>query len=382
MGPLLLGLWALAWSVYLTNHGGGSWHFFVTGGRVLADLDDGSRAGLHVYAEHPLLQIGPVALGIAWALGRISGGNGLAAAEVTGLLAGALVALLAVRLHHRLQPARGAPPRSDLLVLGAIACFTPVWLYAAISAAHLDDILALTFCVVGVTLAVADRPVWAGLALALATDCKPWALPLVAVLLVLPTRRGRLTALATAALGVLAVWLPFFAVDPHTARAVHYTIASSPLSGLHLFDPTALRTPGWDRPVQTVIGAALAGAAVWRGRPTGALLLVMASRLALDPGAHRYYTAGLAAGALLWDLTGPRHSWPRWSLAVLAGLHYARWFPALDPLHGPALVAFAVLAAIVVLGPPRGATLVRARLRRLLGMAGDGIGIGNQRAGP
>ncbi|KRE41577.1 glycosyltransferase 87 family protein [Knoellia sp. Soil729] len=368
MASLALGLWAVAWTVYLTHHGGGSWHFFSTGGQVLADLDDGTRAGLHVYAEHPVLQIGPVALGIAWGLGQVSGGNGLVAAEVTGLLAGALVALLGVRLHTRLQRARGASasPHSDLLVLMAIACFTPVWLYAAISAAHLDDILALTFCVVGVVLVVEDRPVWAGLALALATDCKPWALPLVVVLLALSSRRDRATALVTAALGIAAGWLPFFVADPHTVRALHYTIVSSPLSGLHLFDPGALRTPTWDRPLQTVLGAGLAGAAVWRRRPTGAVLLVMASRLALDPGAHRYYTAGLAAGALLWDLTGPQHSWPRWSLAVLVGLHYARWVPALNPLHAPALVVFAVLAVVAVLGPSRGATLVRDQLRPLV----------------
>ena len=150
-------------------------------------------------------------------------------------------------------------------------------------------------------------------------------------------------------LGIAAGWLPFFIADPQTMRAMHYTIANTPLSGLHVFDPRAARTPFWDRPLQTVVGLVLGAAAVWRGRVTGVLLLVMASRLALDPSSNRYYTAGLVAGALLWDVTGSRRTWPWWSLTVVLGLHFARWFPALDPLHGPAMLAFAAVATLTVL---------------------------------
>jgi hypothetical protein len=148
---------------------------------------------------------------------------------------------------------------------------------------------------------------------------------------------------------VAAAWLPFFIADPLTVRAMHYTIANRPLSGLRLFDVMSARTPPWDRPLQTLLGVALGAAALWRGRPTGVLLVVMASRLALDPSTNRYYTAGLAAGALLWDVTGSRRRWPWWSLTVLLGLHAARWVPALDPFHGLALVAFALAAAASVL---------------------------------
>ena len=61
----------------------------------------------------------------------------------------------------------------------------------------------------------------------------------------------------------------------------------------------------------------------------------------------------IAAGALLWDLTGSRRRWPWWSITVLLVLHLARWVPALDAVHGPALVAFAVAAAVSVLSARR-----------------------------
>lgn len=348
-------LWAAAWFLALGVHGGGSWHFFNTGGQVLSDLDDGSRAGLHVYAEHPLLQIGPLALAAAWALGWISQGHGLGAAESAGALMGVVVVLLVRWIARRGEPLADAGRRRqlDLTLLAGVICFVPVWMYAAVSSTHLDDIMALTSGMAALALVKSGRPVWAGVALAIAVDSKPWALPLVVVLLALPSVRAKLLGLGTAAAGVALAWMPFFVADPQTVRALRYTIATTALSGLHFFGVTAARTPPWDRPLQTLVGAALAGAALWRGRAAGVLLLVMASRLALDPGTNRYYTAGLAAGALLWDVAGSRHRWPWWSATVVLFLHVARWFPALNPLHGPALVVFAVAASVSVLGGER-----------------------------
>lgn len=369
-------LWVVAWYIALSVHGGGSWHFFVTGSRVLSDLDDGSRSGLHVYAEHPLLQIGPVALGVAWALGWVSDGHGLPAAQLVGAAAGVVVVLLVRLVARRVQTVAGVagPPTSDLVLLVAGICFAPVWLYAAVSSTHLDDILALTCGVAAVALATSHHPVWAGVTVALAVDSKPWALPFVIVLLALPSLRSRAIGVSVAALGTVLAWLPFFIAEPQTMRAVRYTIATTALSGLHVFDVAAARTPTWDRPLQTVLGMTLAGVAVWRGRATGVILLVMASRLALDPGTNRYYAAGLATGALLWDLTGSRRRWPWWSLTVVLVLHFARWFPVLDPVHAPALVAFALAAAVSVLvgGTPgavsaKGSTWSASWLRRARG---------------
>ena len=352
VGMLALVLWSVGWFALQVAHGGGSWHFFATGASVLSDLDDGARAGLHVYAEHPFLQIGPFALGAAWSLGRVSDGHGLLAAQVVGAGLGVAVVALARSVAQQVRELQGAPRRGlGVEFLAAAACFTPVWLYAAVASTHLDDVLALALGVAALASVGSGRPVWAGLAVALAVDSKPWALPFAVMLLSFPSMRARTLAVTTAALGVAAGWLPFFVADPETVRALHYTIANRPLSGLRVLDVVSARTPAWDRPLQTVLGAALGSAALVRGRATGVLLVVMAARLAIDPGTNRYYTAGLAVGALLWDLGGSPRRWPWWSLAVLLGLHAATWVPALDPLHGPALVAFAVAATVSVLWP-------------------------------
>jgi len=351
LGLAAAALWCAAWFVVAAHRGGAAWHFFVLGGGVLADIDDGSRAGLHVYAEHPLLQIGPLALAAAWGLGRLANGYSLLAAQLLGAGLGVGVVLLVRRIALRAGVLggrlAGGVPTGKLLV--ASACFVPVWLYAAVASVHLDDVLALTFGLSAVALVQSGRPVWAGLAVAAAVDSKPWALPLGVVLLALAPRRTRAVGVGVAAAGVAAGWLPFFLADPQTVRALHYTIVNTALSGLRVLHVTSARTPPWDRPLQALVGAALGVAALRRGRLTGLPLLVMASRLALDPGTNRYYTAGVAAGALLWDLTGSRRRWPWWSLTVLLGLHLARWVPTLDPLHGPAVVAFAVAAAASVL---------------------------------
>ncbi|EAP98478.1 hypothetical protein JNB_15978 [Janibacter sp. HTCC2649] len=347
---IVLLLWWAGWFLAQHHQGGASWHFFSDGARVLSDLDDGRHAGLHVYAEHPVLQIGPVALGTAWVLATLSDSNGVLAAQVLGAALGGVIVLLVRHMAHQLQASHPSAQRLnvDRQLLLAAACFVPVWSYVAVSSTHLDDVLALTMGMAALALVVSRHPVGAGFAVALAVDSKPWALPLAAVLLALPSLRDRTMALCVVALGVAAVWLPFFIADPQTIRAMHFTIANSPLSGLRALDVMSPRTPAWDRPLQTVLGAGLAIAAVLRGRTTGVLLVVMASRLALDPSTNHYYTAGLAVGALLWDVTGSRRRWPWWSLTVLLVLHGARWVPALNPVHGLALIAFALAAAVFV----------------------------------
>ncbi|MEO6019482.1 MAG: hypothetical protein ABIP45_04430 [Knoellia sp.] len=351
LGLVLVMLWWAAWFLGQALHGGASWHFFVTGATVLSDLDDGSQGGLHVYAEHPVLQIGPLALGIAWALARLSAGHGQQAAELLGSGLGVVVVLLVRRIAQQALGVRdnAAAHALDRRVLLASVVFAPIWLYAAVGLTHLDDVLALAFGIAALALVQSRHTVWAGLAVAVAVDSKPWALPFAMVLLALPSIRMRAVALTVAGMGVLVAWLPFFLVDPQTVQAMHFTIANSPRSGLRFLGVSSPRTPPWDRPLQTILGLGLAAAAVWRGRAAGIPLVVMASRLALDPSTNRYYTAGLVAGALLWDLVGSRRKWPWWSLTVLFALHIPRWVPALDRVHGLALVSFALVAAACVI---------------------------------
>ena len=57
---------------------GQSWHFFAQGGRLL--LATGPGTGLQLYAGHPDLQIGPVALAISGVLRLIGPDQGELAA--------------------------------------------------------------------------------------------------------------------------------------------------------------------------------------------------------------------------------------------------------------------------------------------------------------
>lgn len=356
---VLAAVWALLWFLAYARSGGGSWHFFSFGASVMSDLDDARSAGLHVYAEHPVLQIGPFTFLVAWLLGVVSPDHGLPGAQVVGCLLGVLVVVL-VRRVGLVSIAAGRlhldRRQLDRRLVAASVFFAPVWMYAAVSSTHLDDVLAMTLTVAALGLALADHPVAAGLAVALAIDSKPWALPMGVLLLLLPTMRSRAVALAAAGLGVAVAWLPFFLADPQTWRAVHFTIVNTRLSGLRVLSVTDPRTPPWDRPLQTLLGAGLALGAVLRGRWAGAVLLVMATRVALDPSTNNYYMAGVAVGALLWDVLGSRARWPVWTGTVLVVLFLARWAHALDFLHGWALLGFAAAATAAVLlgGPARG----------------------------
>lgn len=47
--------WTVGWTWWLRMPSGISWHFFVDGAQALVQT-----SGLHLYAQHPTLQIGPV----------------------------------------------------------------------------------------------------------------------------------------------------------------------------------------------------------------------------------------------------------------------------------------------------------------------------------
>jgi len=50
------------------------------------------------------------------------------------------------------------------------------------------------------------------------------------------------------------------------------------------------------------------------------ILLGVGARIALDPGVHGYYTAGVLVGAMIWDTIGARRPWPLWSLLSILAL--------------------------------------------------------------
>jgi hypothetical protein len=209
-----------------------------------------------------------------------------------------------------------------LTVLIGGAAFLNAWTDLAVSYTHLDDGLALLLAVAAARAAVAGRAVLAGVCVGLAADAKPWALVFLPIVLLLPFRVWW-RAVAAAVVMLAAAWLPFVLADSGTITAARYAITNTGDSALRALGVTSPKTPGWDRPAQILLGWALGAAAVARRRWAAVILLGAGARIALDPGVHGYYTAGIVMGALIWDTAGPRRPWPLWSLLsifVLSGL--------------------------------------------------------------
>lgn len=340
--------WALAWVAFQAGMAGQSWHFFAQGGRLL--FANAPGAGLQLYAAHPDLQIGPLALAVSGVFQGLGPGNG----EATAIAAMSLTGPLILAAVWRLVPAGERQRRGRLLVAGLL--FLPVWTELTTHFAHLDDLLALGFSVAALHAVARRHPVWAGLALAAAADSKPWAAAFVVLLLALP-RRQWLPALAAFSGGVAVVWLPFLLADPRTVAAVsRFTIPndrSSALRVLGIMDP---RTPWWDRSAQLFLGMAGGAVAVRRGRWPAVLLVAVAARILLDPGVYAYYTAGALLGTIVVDLVVTRWRLP-WATATAAILLYAaRFTHELIPfsLHqlGILRLIFAIGVPVVVLAIP------------------------------
>jgi hypothetical protein len=339
--------WALAWVAFQVGMAGQSWHFFAQGGRLL--FANAPGAGLRLYAAHPGLQIGPLALGVSSVFRALGPGNG----ETTAIAAMSLTGPLMLAAVWRLVPAREPRRPSRLLFAGLL--FLPVWAELTTHFAHLDDLLALAFSVAALHAVHRRHPVWAGLALAAAVDAKPWAVAFVVLLLALP-RRQWLAALAAFTGGMAVVWLPFLLADPRTLAVVHFTIPNDPSSALRVLGVMAPRTPWWDRSAQLLLGVAGGAVAIWRGRWPAVLLVALAARIMLDPAVYAYYTSGALLATIVVDLVVTRWRLP-WATATAAVLLYAaRFTHALIPftLHqlGVLRLVFAIGLPVVVLGIP------------------------------
>jgi hypothetical protein len=336
---VLLTSWCIVWFAIDLTSGGTAWHFFVKGQYALSHPGHPLWGGLHVYAGLPVLQIGPLALAVAWLFSL----SGTAVSQLLGQVFGAAVGVAIVWTIHRFaRELRPDLPTGELATRTrwATLFFAPVWLYLAVSSVHLDDVLAMLFGVLAVLAVVRRRPALVGLCAGLAVDSKPWALPFIAVALALPGVRDRVRSVIGFAVTVAAGWLPFFLADPHTINAVHYTIVNTPYSALRVLGVTDPRTPRWDRPLQSVLGLLIGWAAVRRGRWLAVLMLVVATRMALDPGTNHYYPGGLVVGALLWDLAGSGLRWPWWTATAATALFALRYLPLEPALNGWLTLAY------------------------------------------
>ncbi|MGN6472245.1 MAG: hypothetical protein ACTHK4_01175 [Mycobacteriales bacterium] len=279
---------------------GTDWHFFLTGAHALT-----SESGLHVYARMPYLQFGPLALLVGVVFRHLGPHDGWVVVSALGMVLG----VLCLRVLERTAAALGGDgSRTATCVLIGGPFFLAAWASPAVSEGHPDDVLAL-LALSGVAWAVATRR-WlvAAVLIGVATACKPWAilvLPLAAA--ISGSRiRGPLVAVGVA----VAPWLPFVATDLGTRKVGSLHLPVEAASSLHYLGLHVGATPGWPRPVQLVAALVLGSLAVARGRWTLVPLIAFAVRINLDPAAIDYYAAGPVLGAMLWDLTKPRHGLP------------------------------------------------------------------------
>ena len=335
--------WMALWAGVQVGHALVSWHFFASGAALLSS--GGSGAGLHLYATHPQLQIGPLAFLAATPL------NGLAF-WVSGAIAAVGIAAAAPAMLQSLSRLPGLTISNRQRGLAAVVLM-PAWAELAVHYTHLDDALALVLLVGAMHAVARSRPLTAALLLAASAGAKPWALAFVPLRLVLPRLRWRRAAAVWLA-AVVAAWLPFVVADPRTLHAGGFSIPNVASSSLRALGVTAASTPSWDRPVQLVVGVALGTVAVRRGRWLVVPAVVLAVRMLLDPGAYPYYTAGLVLATVALDLGWRQTRWPWVSIGVVAGLYCVRFMGLMTPTEAALgwLRAATLLAVLTVaLGP-------------------------------
>jgi hypothetical protein len=324
----LLTLAAFAFSFQHLRGTGRDWNYFVVGSELLfGNHPPGLVApgGLHLYANYPNYQIGPLAFLVATPFRILGGGDG----RVAAVLAMTAAAPLLVFVLEKTALAVWAPSddRTQTMIgltalLGGLVV-VQAWAPLSTIYAHLDDVLVLTAASLTLWGVAHCRPALVGSAIGLGIAAKPWgvvALPLAFAL----AGQARRTALLFATAIATAAWLPFVLADPATLGAIRPAVETSPASVLHLFGvPDGVFAPQWVRPVQ--LGAALIaeGLALARGRWGAVLIVGIAVRIGLDPQVFLYYSAGLVLAALARDLLRSPNPLPLRTLAPFVLLHNA-----------------------------------------------------------
>src|ERR1700712_1154913 len=115
-------LWAVVCTLAYGHHRGQSWHYFIQGGRSLFCLAGSGAAacGLHVYAAHPELQIGPLSFLVA-GMASAGGEDGAELAETVMTLMGLVVLLLVEQdTLTRIRPLSPGRLQRRVLLAGAV----------------------------------------------------------------------------------------------------------------------------------------------------------------------------------------------------------------------------------------------------------------------
>lgn len=298
---------------------GEDWRYFVQGSELLFGGHHPYTplaGGLHIYANYPDYQIGPLSFILATPLRVLGPDDGRVAAALAMTAVVPFLVLVLERAARQVWVSVEGRSESMLQLTALLGGLVVVqsWSPLATIYAHLDDVLVLTAAAIAVWAVAYRRPWVLGAAIGLGIAAKPWGVVALPLILALPgADKWRALGLASA-ISALA-WLPFVIGDPNTLDAIQPAVLTAAASVLHLFGVPLNDAPGWVRPVQ--LGAALlAGTlAVARGRWGAVLVVGIALRIALDPQTFLYYSAGLLVAALAWDLLRSPHPAPVWTLA-------------------------------------------------------------------
>ena len=302
--------------------GDNDWQFFSWGSDMLfgqhypfvrtsGSLDGTAPGGLHLYANYPFLQIGPPALLLSKVL-QVGPREGL-------YVAGALTQLLALSSVYCLDRAFRRPgQRGPLAILIGGTLLTVVW-GSLTHFTHLDDALTLAALSAALWALRAERWVAAGLLLGLSAASKPWAVVVLALVLVPRSRRTRALSGVAAVATVAAFWAPFVIADLDTLRLGQVNLSISPSSALSVLDNYGLPSPQVLRLAQLGGGLVLACLVVLKGGWSLAPLAAFSLRLLIEPSAYQYYATGLVLAALVADLGVIRARIPMLSCIATAG---------------------------------------------------------------
>lgn len=351
----ILAVAAFAFSLQHMRGTGEDWRYFVLGSELLFGTHrpySPLPGGLHLYANYPDIQIGPLSLIAATPFRLLGPGGGRIAAALFGTaVAPALVFTLE---RAALAVWRDADRRLvQLTVLLGGLVVVQAWSPLATIYAHLDDVLVLAALVVALWAVAVRRPWLVGLTLGTGMALKPWGVVAVALVLALP-RRDWWRAAGTAGAVAAAAWLPFIVADPATLGALRPQVLTAPGSVLAVFGVPLRDAPVWVRPVQLGAGLVVAALAVARGRWGAVLLVGIAVRVALDPQVFLYYSAGLVLAALAWDLLRSPRPVPVWALATFVSLDVAYVTIASPSARAVLrLVVTLVAVGVAILAPAR-----------------------------
>jgi hypothetical protein len=341
--------------------GRGDWNYFVELGRTMFSSD-----GLRIYVTHGDAQTGPLSLVVAAALSLTPRSGFVACVVICGLVGLACLRLLDLGGN----PQRAADAQAVAVLTGGIILAS--WWSLLGGFGHLDDALVLLGAVFALGSYLDGRPMAAALAIGLGIAIKPWAvifLPLTAPRLTEPDRIGAVgnsslrdrvigSALAlrgpfTASAVACVFWLPFLVAYPATLRTLRPTVLIAPDSVLAVLRLGDIADHQGFRIAQLAT-ALLAGlVAIRRGQPEWAILAPIAVRVASDPGAWTYYTAGVVVGALAWDLSRPSGVLPRWTI-ITSMLLLPSWAIPYQTVRGMLRLALClVVLAMMFIRQPR-----------------------------